>query len=221
MLTIYDIKWTSVTAGPSPYNNKRTELFLFGCNKAAKGNPCKECFNPTMWKVPKEVKKYSPIDVANNIKRYAPNKFITIVGGEPLDQIDDLLVLCKELKHANFHIIVFTHHKLKDLLSGPLSSIVINLLKNIDILVDGEYIKEDNIYDDESGDGLHDAIGSSNQYIWDCNYTNKNELSFVQGLKAGDLAGIYVCDNFSLKYITKEDIDFERLSISYKNRISA
>ena len=56
---IYDVKWTSQNAGPSPDNNKRTEVFLFGCSKAANGNPCRECFNPMIWKVPNNVKEYS------------------------------------------------------------------------------------------------------------------------------------------------------------------
>ena len=44
-LLIRDLKWSVKTAGPSPFNNERTELFLLGCKKAMSGKPCKGCFN--------------------------------------------------------------------------------------------------------------------------------------------------------------------------------
>ena len=34
-LKVFDVKWTSITAGPSPDSNRRTEIFLWGCNIAA------------------------------------------------------------------------------------------------------------------------------------------------------------------------------------------
>ena len=48
-LRIFDIKWQVKTAGPSPNENKRIEVFLLGCDKAMQGNPCKGCFNSVTW----------------------------------------------------------------------------------------------------------------------------------------------------------------------------
>jgi len=217
---IYDVKWTSQNAGPSPDNNKRTEVFLFGCSKAANGNPCRDCFNPMIWKVPNNVKEYSTNDVVETITKFAPNKYITFVGGEPLDQAEDLAKVCHGLKEKGFHIIVFTHYTLDKLLNSKFIFID-NLLKNIDILIDGEYVKDKHIYNDNAGDGFHDAIGSSNQIIWDYNYTNVNHCNYVQGLPASDLAGIYVSPNFELKYITKEECSFVNVNLTYVNKISA
>lgn len=220
-MKIYDVKWTSQNAGPSSDNNKRTEVFLFGCSKASNGNPCRECFNPMIWKVPNKVKEYSVHEVIETIARFAPNKYITFVGGEPLDQLEDLVEVCRGLKDKGFHIIVFTHYTMINLLNSSTSILNQELLKAIDILIDGEYVKGKHIYNDNAGDGFHDAIGSSNQFIWDCNYTNINQFSFIQGLPASSLVGIYVSPNFELKYITKEDCDFININLTNIKRISA
>ena len=219
-MKIYDVKWTSQNAGPSPDNNKRTEVFLFGCSKAANGKPCQGCFNPMMWKVPNKAKEYSIDDVVKTVAKFAPNKYVTFVGGEPLDQIEDLAKVCYGLKDKGFHIIVFTHYTLTKLLDNKFT-FVYDLLSNIDILVDGEYIKSKHIYNDNAGDGFHDAIGSSNQFIWDCNYTNVNHTDFIQGLSANDLVGIYISSNFELKYITKEKCDFVNVNLTNVDKVSA
>lgn len=211
-LKLYDIKWSSTTAGPSPDNNMRTELFFLGCNKAAIGCPCKGCFNQDLWKEARPVKEFIPSEVAKNIIRWARRKYITIVGGEPLDQINGLAELCKLLKEADFHIIVFTHYTLKDI--SLFASIrengdsYVKLLHNIDILVDGEYDETQRIYDENAEDGFHDAIGSANQVIWDFKHWNEHYKEPVQGIAAGDLCGIYVNDSNDLSYITKEEIAF-------------
>lgn len=220
-MKIYDVKWTSQNAGPSPDYNKRTEIFLFGCSKAANGNPCKGCFNPMIWKIPNKVKEYSPNSVVKYIEKFAPNKYITFVGGEPLDQLKDLVKVCSSLKEKNFHIIVFTHHNMKDLLNSK-SNLIINLLRHIDILIDGEFLLDKYIYDDNAGDGFHDAIGSSNQTVWDCNFSNKHNLMYINGLPANELAGIYLSPNYSLKYITKKECDFQKVHIcNNKKKLSA
>ena len=48
-LKVFDIRFDVTTAGPSPINNRRIELFLLGCDKAMKGQPCKGCFNSKLW----------------------------------------------------------------------------------------------------------------------------------------------------------------------------
>ena len=48
-LKVFDIKFDVTTAGPSPNDNKRIELFLLGCDKAMRGDPCEGCFNRRLW----------------------------------------------------------------------------------------------------------------------------------------------------------------------------
>ena len=190
---LYDIRWISHTAGPSPIATKfgpnaRVELFFMGCKKAANGNPCKGCFNQKLWKIVEGARELDPKDMAEHIGKFAPQRYITIVGGEPMDNPEGLTVLCEELRKRDFHIIVFTHYTLKetfkrwkvysnlfqkqvqappDIIEGWSHELFIRFLKSIDILIDGEYDETKRIYDESLHDGFHDAIGSSNQIIWD------------------------------------------------------
>ena len=209
-LKVFDVKWTSTTAGPSPDGNRRTEIFLWGCNIAAAGVPCKGCFNPKMWNVSDTAKDFDPVEMADHINKFAPNKFVTIVGGEPLDQLEPLAELVAQLKKHGFHIILFTHYELAELL-GRNADLdyeidISRLLINIDVLVDGRYEASKRIYDEETGDGLHDAVGSANQVNWDIKgWADSLARKEIQGVKAGDLAGLYVCPDGELKYITKDE----------------
>ena len=195
-IKIYNVLWTSTSGGPSPLGNKRTEIFLSGCKMAHTGHPCKDCFNPGLWDASEFVAECTPEEAFENITKFAPNKYITFVGGEPLDQIEPLSKLCAYLKADGYHIIVFTHYTMLNVLSMEHGKSLIN---NIHILIDGKYDENQRIYRDKFGDGLTDAIGSANQVVWDC------DAEEITGITAGELAGIYVCPDFSLRYITKDD----------------
>lgn len=182
-LLIRDMRWRITTAGPSPHNNERTELFLLGCNKAMSGNPCKGCFNSSTWDNSKAEFSHDPIKVAELINKHAPNKYITIGGGEPTDQIDNLIILCKELKKYNFNILVYTWRELKHTVAfeSPFREKMLELYKHIDIIIDGEYKEEERLYQENNDDGFYSSIGSGNQIIW-----KKLELGFT-GYKMKDL----------------------------------
>lgn len=174
-ILLRECNWSVKTAGPSPDDNKRTELFLLGCNKAMTGNPCKGCFNSTTWDNSKAEWSHDPIKMAEHINNCAPNKYITIGGGEPTDQIENVIILCKELKKYGFHIMMYTWRDLLSTLNNPLRSCdvtdLINnfreLFKYVDIIVDGEYREELRMWDGSKEDGLLSSIGSGNQIVWD------------------------------------------------------
>lgn len=205
-LKIYDIRWTSHTAGPSPVgDDNRTELFLMGCKKATSGYPCRNCFNSKLWKDIPDARKVDATEAAEHITEYAPNKFITIVGGEPLDQMDGLIELCEGLKKNGFHIIVFTHYEMQNMKDDKMFK---QLIRTIDILVDGEYQEDLRIYDESKEDGVHNAIGSANQIVWDLEYWNAhNHEGEIMGQKAGDLHALYVCPNGELRYIIEDNAE--------------
>ena len=202
-IKIYNVKWTSYDAGPSPDNNRRTELFLSGCNKASKGNPCPGCFNPDLFDPNRYVAKVSAEEAYENIIKNSPNKFITIVGGEPLDQIEPLTALCKLLKEDGYHIIVFTHYVLKDVMKMNIGA---DFLSSIDILIDGEFKFEEKIQNqNEYEDGFHNVVGSGNQVIWDIQDTNFYHKKFYTGYYSRDLVGLFLNNNHSLTYITYDE----------------
>lgn len=190
-MRIFDINWITQTAGPSPDNNKRIELFLKGCSRAEQGNPCPGCFNPDLWDSSAE-KEHTPESVAGQIARHAPNKYITIGGGEPTDQLGELIKLCRELKKRDFHIMVITYKELLEHLQelNP-------LLEYIDILVDGPYTPKEHIYVPDMIDGFYGTIGSGNQIVWD---VNRNK-----GYESRKLAGLILERSNKLTYMVKEN----------------
>lgn len=225
-MKIFNVKWTSFSAGPSTDSNKRTEVFLAGCKMAMEGHPCKGCFNPRLWNPDHCVADVSPIAAVENIMLHAPNKFITFVGGEPLDQIHDLAETCRMLKEQGYHILVITHYKLEDIINKDIMPYdeSFKLLKNIDILIDGKYDADNRIWDeDKAGDGLHDVVGSGNQVIWDIREWNKTKnCKIIEGYPAGKLACIGMNMNEDLIYIIlNNDIKEDLLSMKINKEIAA
>lgn len=200
-LLIKDIRWEITTAGPSPLNNKRTELFLLGCNKAMMGNPCKGCFNGTTWDKSKAEFSHDPILVAKHINKVAPNKYITISGGEPLDQIEQLTILCRELKLYGFHIMIYTWRQLNNINCNAFKNEIFELLNYVDIVIDGEYKESERLWDGSKEDGFISSIGSGNQIVWDI----KNKVGFAMR----DINKIILEDNtlfYSLKNKCKKNV---------------
>jgi hypothetical protein len=213
-IKLFDVKWSANTAGPSPFNNERTEVFFFGCKKAREGNPCKGCFNPMIWDDSVVEYTYDPEEMAEHISKCAPNKYITIGGGEPTDQFENLIELCKGLKQRGAHIMVYTWKSLKLALSGAYGEdqtyLFLQLLRTIDMLVDGEYQAEERLYNEECGDGTYSSIGSGNQIVWDVKDYNLSEGPIINGYALRDIAGLYVKDSEkgyenTLVYILKDD----------------
>jgi len=208
-LRIFNAKWTSMSAGPSPDGNRRTEIFLAGCKKAADGDPCPGCFNAELWRSEVFNAEVTPVECYKQIVKYAPNKHVTFVGGEPLDQVEPLSKLCYLLKTAGYKIIVITHFLGKDLIEQAKDNIDIrSLLENIDGLIDGEYDRTQRIWDDsKAGDGLHDVIGSANQRIYDFKRYREGLTSSPKSVAAGDIDTWKIDNdgNFLVSYNKKKE----------------
>lgn len=204
-LRIFNAKWSSSSAGPSlDKNNYRTEIFLAGCKKAEEGNPCDGCFNPRLWDKNDYYGDMSPRECFNHIRKYASNKYITFVGGEPVDQVDPLSELCRMLHKDGYHIIVITHYMGEELMmqANMQHRGIKKLLRNIDGLVDGEYMKQYRIWDeDKAGDGLHDVIGSGNQRIFDFKRYREGKTQEVENIAAEKLAGWYMNRNKDFVFV--------------------
>ena len=80
-IKVFDVKLVATTAGPSPDNNARTEVFLFGCKKALQGDGCPGCFNSIIWDASKAEWSHDPVELAAELNKTTPNKYITIGGG--------------------------------------------------------------------------------------------------------------------------------------------
>jgi anaerobic ribonucleoside-triphosphate reductase activating protein len=94
---------------------------------------------------------------------------LTFSGGEPMEQAEGLSFLIKEArKRMDLDIICFTGYTIERLQSNPPNIGVQKLLKEIDVLIDGPYVKSLN-----NGIGLR---GSSNQRIIHLTTRLQNEM---------------------------------------------
>ena len=103
----------------------RTVLFLQGCKRH-----CFNCHNPQTWDINNGI-KYDINELANTIIEKSSFKKITISGGEPLLQIEQLEKLLNLLKSENFNITLYTGFEKKDVPK--------NILIKLNYLKTGEY----------------------------------------------------------------------------------
>jgi anaerobic ribonucleoside-triphosphate reductase activating protein len=140
---------------------KRVGIWFCGCP-----HRCKGCSNPELWDFQARYKT-TPETVYEIIKSVSLNHTIdgfTITGGDPFYQADNLVELLDLLKEISDDIIVYTGYNREEIKPDD--------LKNISVLIDGEYIEE-----------LNDNSllkGSSNQqvHILDDNKAEKYKIYF-------------------------------------------
>lgn len=196
-LRVFDIKQDVLTAGPSTNNNKRTEIFLLGCKKALLGNPCKGCFNSITWDDSKSKFSREPLELADYIIKYSKNKYITIGGGEPTDQLHHLIPLLKKLKENGYHIIMYTWRDVISLLRDKENykepiycdnfiEDFFKAIKYIDIIIDGEFILSERLWNPLDDNISHNFVGSANQKIIDINKGTYIEVGYIKNLSLDD-----------------------------------
>lgn len=131
----------------------RVSLFVSGCP-----HHCKGCFNAELWDY-KAGKEFTYDTIADILKACNPNHIsgLSLLGGEPLDPQNILKIelLCYVFKrqYPNKTIWCYTGYgweKVKHL----------DVLKNIDVLVDGKFVQE-------LADPRLRFRGSSNQRVID------------------------------------------------------
>ena len=87
----------------------------------------------------------------------APRDGVTILGGEPMAQLDALLALLQTLKRGDIHVTVYTGYTLEALAARNRPALAA-AMELIDLLIDGPYVRE-------LADGAGEWRGSSNQRL--------------------------------------------------------
>lgn len=147
----------------------RTSLFVSGCS-----HHCDECFQPETW----DFAYGSPFtpDVEQQVLDSLSERFVdglTLLGGEPMEPSNQKVLAAFTSKvraaHPDKTIWCYTGDVYEDLVnpkSPRHTEYTDSLLANVDVLVDGPYVKE-----------LHDITlrfrGSSNQRLIDMNATRE------------------------------------------------
>ena len=159
----------------------RFVLWTQGCSKG-----CSECFNPETWSTV-TYKEYSPIELFHIIRNFEVDG-ITISGGDPLEQEEELLELLMLLSSIRFKkgIILFSGFTRAEISRSPIREAC---LKYIDVLIDGRY--EKNLKLDFS------LRGSSNQeFYFFSDKISRDELFFDQEIEISCLEGDIMMTGF-------------------------
>ena len=137
-----EIKKYDIANGPGV----RTSLFVSGCT-----HHCKGCFNPESWNFDAG-SKFTDKTIDEIIESLKPDyvKGLTLLGGEPFEPGNQaaLIPLVKKVKeiYPNKNIWAFSGYlfdkQIMDVMSKKYD-FTIELLKYIDVLVDGEFKEEE------------------------------------------------------------------------------
>ena len=159
----------------------RFVLWTQGCFKG-----CSECFNPETWSN-NIFKELSPKQIFELIKNFEVDG-VTISGGDPLEQEDELLELLMLLSTMRLRkgVILFSGFTRAEISSNIIRE---SCLRYIDVLIDGRY--EKNLKVDFS------LKGSSNQeFYFFSNKISSNELCFDQEIEISSLEGDIMMTGF-------------------------
>jgi len=150
----------------------RFVLWTQGCSKG-----CKNCFNPETWSFEK-YKSLTPLEIFELIKNSNVSG-VTITGGDPLEQPEELLELLILLESLNLSngIILFTGYTIDEINKDFLLRKSLNY---IDVLIDGRFEKDKRI--------SSSLRGSENQnIIYFSSKIKEEELNIDQEVEVGIL----------------------------------
>ena len=149
---------------------ERFTLWTQGCSKG-----CKNCFNPETWSF--AINKIMSVEEIFNIIKDLDVSGVTITGGDPFEQPEELFNLLLLLEKLNLSkgVIVFTGYTIDEINKDFLLR---KSLSYIDVLIDGRFFEEQRI-----SSGLR---GSENQnIIYFSNKVLPEELEIDQGVEIG------------------------------------
>lgn len=126
-LSVLDIKEGTSVDG----TGLRISIYFAGCN-----HKCPGCHNPQSWNIGHGNKR----SVAELIEIIRENDFnVTFTGGDPLFQIDALLILARAIKRTlNKDIWCYTGYTIEEIKNNNKLRLI---LSHIDTLVDGKFIQ--------------------------------------------------------------------------------
>lgn len=151
MITIASILYNDLANGP----NLRTVLFVQGCP-----HHCKGCHNQHTWSFTDGV-LYTADELYKELTCNPLDKGITISGGEPICQWEELYPVIQQLKNKNYHLMLYTGYTRTWLNNKIITDdLFLDFLSLFDMIVTGPYIEQQKVRYEE-----HLIYGSYNQEI--------------------------------------------------------
>lgn len=151
MITIASILYNDLANGP----NLRTVLFVQGCP-----HHCKGCHNQHTWSFTDGV-LYTADELYKELTCNPLDKGITISGGEPICQWEELHPVIQQLRNKNYHLMLYTGYT-RTWLNNKIKTddLFLDFLSLFDMIVTGPYIEQQKVRYEE-----HLIYGSYNQEI--------------------------------------------------------
>lgn len=151
MITIASILYNDLANGP----NLRTVLFVQGCP-----HHCKGCHNQHTWSFTDGV-LYTADELYKELTCNPLDKGITISGGEPICQWEELYPVIQQLRNKNYHLMLYTGYTRTWLNNKIITDdLFLDFLSLFDMIVTGPYIEQQKVRYEE-----HLIYGSYNQEI--------------------------------------------------------
>ena len=145
----------------------RAVVWLQGCLRE-----CEGCFNPDSWSF--EINQLISVEhLVEKILSNPNNTGVTFSGGEPFWQAPALTEVAKKVKAAGLNVMSFTGFTLEKLQSEYAPASSQELLAELDILIDGAFVKSLAINDPNS------LVSSSNQKVHVFNPDLKDKLDWA------------------------------------------
>ncbi len=108
----------------------RYVIWVQGCSLR-----CSGCWNKEMWSF-KTKNERAVANLLIDIEAHSEEiEGITILGGEPLEQFEEVLKLCKSVHDKNLSVMLFTGYEMEEIQQANQSEI----LNYLDILITGRY----------------------------------------------------------------------------------
>lgn len=159
MLDVYKIISNTTVEGPG----ERFCIWVQGCKKHCDGCWAKETWDFGIGK------KYSVDAIWEMIKSTKNIEGVTFLGGEPFEQAEELGLLAEKIKENGFSVVCFTGYTIEEL-KAKQDCFKDKLLQNIDLLIDGEFKKNE-------FDLSRPWVGSLNQrYIFLSDVYNEKQI---------------------------------------------
>jgi len=129
---LYQIYHHSTVDGPG----RRSVVQVAGCSIRCAGCYVPETHERANGKLTSIKNIVEEID-----KKSGEHDGVTILGGEPFDQPENLLILVENLKAKNYHLVIYSGYTLEDLLVRD-SENISRILDKTDLLIDGAFVRE-------------------------------------------------------------------------------
>lgn len=145
----------------------RAVVWLQGCSRE-----CPGCFNPSSWSF--AINQLISVEqLAQKILSNPQNQGVTFSGGEPFWQAPELTELAKKVKAAGLNVMSFTGFTLEQLQAPYAPAKSQELLEQLDILIDGPFVKSLAINAPDS------LVSSKNQRVHIFNPALQNHMTWA------------------------------------------